>query len=189
MNVEHLMRKVRDAAQGGINSMSTGEALAASLVLNRPDWLETMGYTIAEALNRLDEDAVFSIIQAEKQWKQESDNVLHAQQLANEALKSAELFSTGSVDETIHLESELVTYADAPGYRNASFEFDVRRIGRDVSQRKHRIDLRIRPQDAESIVRHLLDVHRFAWSKTSGDGRPLDSKEGEQRPSWIGGNL
>lgn len=45
MNFNHLMQKVRDAASGGINAMSLGEALAAALVLNRSDWLAQMGYT------------------------------------------------------------------------------------------------------------------------------------------------
>lgn len=31
---------------------STGEKVAVALVLNRPDWLADMGYTIAEAVGR-----------------------------------------------------------------------------------------------------------------------------------------
>ena len=42
--------KVREAANGGIGHLSTGEALAAALVLNHADWLAKMGDTISEAL-------------------------------------------------------------------------------------------------------------------------------------------
>lgn len=52
--LQHIFEKSRAAKFGGFNSLSTGEKLAAALVLNRPDWLEAMGYTIAEAIDRLD---------------------------------------------------------------------------------------------------------------------------------------
>lgn len=50
----HIVEKARAAKHGGFNRLSTGEKLAAALVLNRPDWLDSMGYTIAEAIDRLD---------------------------------------------------------------------------------------------------------------------------------------
>ena len=37
-------------------ALSTGEALAAALILNRPEWLANMRYTICEAIDRLDGD-------------------------------------------------------------------------------------------------------------------------------------
>ncbi|WP_206630295.1 hypothetical protein, partial [Mesorhizobium sp. M5C.F.Ca.IN.020.32.2.1] len=33
--------------------LSTGEKLAAALVLNRPDWLAEMNYTLAETIERV----------------------------------------------------------------------------------------------------------------------------------------
>lgn len=55
MNAEfrHMLAKCRDARAGGWGVLSTGEKLAAALVLNRPDWLQEQGYTIAEALDRI----------------------------------------------------------------------------------------------------------------------------------------
>ena len=50
---DHLVMKAREAMAGNINVLSTGEALAAALVLNRFDWLSEMGYTITEALDRI----------------------------------------------------------------------------------------------------------------------------------------
>jgi hypothetical protein len=41
-DLAHILAKTRDAAVGGIGALSTGEALAAALVLNRTDWLATM---------------------------------------------------------------------------------------------------------------------------------------------------
>ncbi len=42
----------------GTGPLSTGEALTAALVLNRHDWLTEMDYTIAQALDRIDEDTI-----------------------------------------------------------------------------------------------------------------------------------
>jgi len=53
---EHLLRKAQDAKAGGRNAwnvMSTGEKLAVAMALNKPEWLEAMGYTMLEALARI----------------------------------------------------------------------------------------------------------------------------------------
>lgn len=189
MKLEHLMQKVRAAAESGIGTMSTGEALFAALVLNRHDWLARMDYTIAEALDRIDDDMVPLISHAAKQWARENERSTQARRIATEEVAAANLLNTDSPDETIDFASELVTYGSAPGYRDASLVFDVRRIGEGVSKRQFRIDLRVRPQDAETIVRHLLEVHRLAWSRKDADGRPLDAKTDEHKPRWIEGSL
>lgn len=52
---KHLLGKARDATVGGREAwavMSTGEKVAVALVLNRPDWLNEMRYTLAEAIER-----------------------------------------------------------------------------------------------------------------------------------------
>lgn len=52
----HLLSKVRDAATGGKDAwavQSTGEKLAVAVALNRFDWLQSTGYTMAEAINRI----------------------------------------------------------------------------------------------------------------------------------------
>lgn len=51
--LEHLVMKSRHAARGGFGCLSTGEKLAAALILNRSDWLNSMSYTIVEAIVRI----------------------------------------------------------------------------------------------------------------------------------------
>ena len=43
----------RDARDGGLNALSTGERIVAALVLNRPEWLAQLGCTMAEAVDRI----------------------------------------------------------------------------------------------------------------------------------------
>ena len=51
--LEQIIEKSRAARDGHFNVLSTGEKLAAALVLNRPDWLAEMDYTIVEAIERV----------------------------------------------------------------------------------------------------------------------------------------
>lgn len=51
----HPLSKARDAKMGGREAwsvQSTGEKVAVALVLNRPDWLADMDYTLPEAIER-----------------------------------------------------------------------------------------------------------------------------------------
>ena len=48
-----LLDKCRNARDEGLDCLSTGEQIAAALVLNRPEWLTQMGYTLAEAVDRI----------------------------------------------------------------------------------------------------------------------------------------
>lgn len=49
----HIVSKAREAKHGGFSVLSTGEKLAAALVLNRADWLASLDYTMAEAIDRV----------------------------------------------------------------------------------------------------------------------------------------
>jgi hypothetical protein len=52
---DHLLTKARDARLGGREAwrvQSTGEKVAVALVLNRADWLASIDYTLAEAIER-----------------------------------------------------------------------------------------------------------------------------------------
>lgn len=58
----HIARVAMAAdVMGEPGPLSTGEALAAALVLNRADWLDRMDYTIPEALRRLGPEWVAEI--------------------------------------------------------------------------------------------------------------------------------
>lgn len=52
--------------EDGPGALSTGEALAAALILNRPEWLANMRYTICEAIDRLDPPVVERLRKAER---------------------------------------------------------------------------------------------------------------------------
>jgi hypothetical protein len=57
----HLLSKARQAMRCGRCAwavQSTGEKVAVALVLNRSDWLEELGYTIAEAIERVGQEWV-----------------------------------------------------------------------------------------------------------------------------------
>ena len=71
---EHLLRKSRDAKRGGHEAwsvQSTGEKVAVALVLNRADWLSTIQYTIAEAIERSGIEWVAMIPQVARQLAEE----------------------------------------------------------------------------------------------------------------------
>lgn len=72
-DLHHILTKSRDAARGGFRALSTGEKLAAALVLNRADWLAEMNYTIAEALDRIGPEWARLVPEAERQLKVSGD--------------------------------------------------------------------------------------------------------------------
>lgn len=51
--IDHIICKSRDDKHGGFGVLSTGEKLATALVLSRADWLASMDYTMAEAIDRV----------------------------------------------------------------------------------------------------------------------------------------
>ena len=66
----HLLNKARQATRFGYCAwavQSTGEKVAVALVLNRADWLEEQGYTIADAIERAGHDWVSIIPQVARQ--------------------------------------------------------------------------------------------------------------------------
>lgn len=51
----HFLSKARDAQKGGKEAwavQSTGEKVAVALALNRADWLQSINYTLVEAIER-----------------------------------------------------------------------------------------------------------------------------------------
>ncbi|MFC3715189.1 hypothetical protein ACFONC_03365 [Luteimonas soli] len=180
--IEHLLSKTRDAqALGHPGPMSTGEALAVALILDRPDWLAEMDYTLADAIGRIDRGWLAAIPEVAKQFRNERNEAAYAAAVKAKADKLAEV--TGGDDERLDFAAELVTYGHAPGYRDATLVFNLRPIGRG-ERPAFRADIRIRPEDGEAIVSHILDVHRSAWGRSTGRP-PIDVKPDETRPRWI----
>lgn len=67
MNLHRIVEVARAARRmGETGHLSTGEALTAALVLNRGDWLARMGYTMAEAIDRVDGDTLPLLRDAER---------------------------------------------------------------------------------------------------------------------------
>ena len=69
-----LLNKARQAMRCGHCAwavQSTGEKIAVALVLNRADWLEELGYTLAEAVERIGQDWVAVITQVAHQLAKE----------------------------------------------------------------------------------------------------------------------
>lgn len=63
MDLQTLLKKVRYALEeGGTGALSTGEAIAVALVLNRADWLKARGYTMAEAIELIHAEGWISAI-------------------------------------------------------------------------------------------------------------------------------
>jgi len=74
-DLHHIVTKARDAKRGGFSVLSTGEKLAAALTLNRFDWLTQMGYTIAEAIERIGPSWTALIPDAAKQLEPGIDSI------------------------------------------------------------------------------------------------------------------
>ncbi len=71
----HLLHKARNAMRCGRGAwavQSTGEKVAVALVLNRADWLEEFGYTLAEAIERAGQEWVAVIPQIARQLGDEN---------------------------------------------------------------------------------------------------------------------
>jgi hypothetical protein len=70
----HLLNKASQAMRCGRSAwavQSTGEKVAVALVLNRADWLEELGYTIAEAIERAGQEWVTMIPKIARQLAEE----------------------------------------------------------------------------------------------------------------------
>lgn len=180
--IEHLLSKASHAhALGRPGPLSTGEALAVALILDRPDWLAELDYTLAEAIERVGAEWLAAIPEVARQFRRARDEAAYA---AAEQAKAAKLAEVArDEDDGLDFTAELVTYGNAPGYRDATLVFNLRPIGREQKP-SFRADIRIRPEDGEAIVSHILDVHRLAWGRSSAQ-QPIDVKAGETRPRWI----
>lgn len=180
---KHMLSKARDAAAGGINAMSKGEALAAALVLNRPDWLDAMNHTIAEAIDSIGPEWAILVPAVAKEFERDAQTAAYASAERTRLARHDEFASRQQADDELDFSAKLITYGDAPGYRDVTFTFDLEPVGEN-QRPTVRASIRIRPEDGERIVEHITGVHRLAWDRSNG-GRPIDAKPDEKRPRWI----
>lgn len=71
---KHFLSKARDAKRGGRDAwavQSTGEKVAVALALNQPDWLASMNYTLAEAIERTGPEWLALIPRVERELRDE----------------------------------------------------------------------------------------------------------------------
>lgn len=177
-----MLRVSLAAERGSFGVLSTGEKLAAAMVLNRHDWLAEMDYTIGDAIRRLGRDWVDLVPKVASAVAEELERVHEAATVADTALKIAALKSVdrGSDRETtVDLQGKFVTHVYAPGYRDIGLVLTLSdQEGRELIRSK----INLTAADAEAIAESVRDVQKAAWRR----GPPLDAKEGEQRPHWLG---
>lgn len=78
--------------------------------------------------------------------------------------------------------AKLVTYGEAPGYRDVRLTFDCEVIGSDREDvGPVRICLSVSAEDGLSVMDHIKQVHQSAWRR----GRPIDAKDHEVAPRWA----
>lgn len=179
--IDHLVACARSADVAGRTTYhSTGEALAAALILDRSDWLRTMGYTMVEAIDRLDADWLALLPEATRRFQD-------VRAAANEALADGEatatleqLVGTATVGEPVEFDAKLLTAGSASGYRSATLRFAL--TARRLESAPTLIaELSIGAEDSAAVLAHFMDVHRQAWR----GGEPIDVRAGDQKPSWL----
>jgi hypothetical protein len=69
--MSNILSKIRQASQSDCTGLPTAEALIAALVLDRPDWLLDMKFTIPEALDRIGPEWAAAIPGLARIWEQE----------------------------------------------------------------------------------------------------------------------
>ena len=71
--LQQIIDKSRAARDGHFGVLSTGEKLAAALVLNRADLLASVNYTMAEAIERVGADWLARIPEAARVLEYEAE--------------------------------------------------------------------------------------------------------------------
>ncbi|WP_372364204.1 hypothetical protein ACCQ07_22065 (plasmid) [Xanthomonas sp. NCPPB 3583] len=179
--LQHILAKSRAAAAGDLGVLSTGEQIAASLALNRPDWLVDMGYSLAEAIDRLSADWLAQIPEAARQLVDEATAEKEAHAI-DEQQRQLDALLEAPRDEPVRLLAEFVTHGNAPGYRDVDLHLRVTPLYFHPQAEPRLLALRLRPDDALPIIESISSVHAFAWRNELG---PIDRREGELRPSWV----
>jgi hypothetical protein len=119
-----------------------------------------MGCTIPEALGRLGDDLIPLIPQIAKMVAAADAVMADARDSARQQTVLEDLSAN---QEVVDVNTTLVTYGNAPDYRDVSLTFDLQRF---QSTQTHRVCLRVTAKDGLAILRHIVDVNRFAWRQS-----------------------
>lgn len=183
-HLTHMVSSALSASRNGYGALSTGEALAAALILNDYAALTDQGMTIAEALDRVGPDWAALIPVASKRALAQLDDV---EQTRRQALKedADQRFVNFAADgEPVDLEAKFVTHGDAPGYRDAYITLKLVPLGSKMDgPRTVTATVRLNAVDSAKMAQSILDIHRLAWRSGC---RPIDAEKTETRPNWLG---
>lgn len=182
-HLTHLVSSALAAARRGYGALSTGEAIAAALILNDHAVLADRGMTIAEALDRVGPHWSVLIPTASKRVLVQLDDVEQTRHQVKKQ-KADKSFVDLAVDgEPIDLEAKFITYGEAPGYRDAYITLKLVPLGSKLDGPKTvTATVRLDTVDSAKVAQSIIDIHQLAWRPGN---RPIDAEESETRPSWL----
>lgn len=183
-NLTHMVSSALAAARSGYGALSTGEALAAALILNDHTALAERGTTIAEALDRVGPDWSALIPAASKRVAAQLDDVEQTRRQIKRQDADKKFVDYASDGEPVDLEAKFVTYGEAPGYRDAYITLKLVPLGSTMDGPKTvTATVRLDAIDSAKVAQSIIDIHQLAWR---AGNRPIDAKETETRPTWLG---
>ena len=183
-HLTHMISSALAAARRGYGTLSTGEALAAALILNDHAVLSDSGMTIAEALDRVGPDWSALIPTASKRVLAQLDDVEQTRRKVKKQEADTRFVNFSADGEPVDLEAKFVTYGEAPGYRDAYITFKLVPIGSEMDGPKTvTATVRLNAIDSAKVAQSIIDIHQLAWR---AGNRPIDAEETESRPSWLG---
>jgi len=90
----------------------------------------------------------------------------------------------GTLRHGDHVSAKLVSYGNAPGYRDVTLTFDCEVVGEELQTvGPVRLELSLDAADGVGVMQHVQEVHAFAWRNT--EEGPLDLRAGERQPRWV----
>lgn len=184
--MDHLTDMVSSAlaaSRKGYGALSTGEALAAALILNDHAALADQGMTIAEALDRVGPDWAVLLPAATKRVLAQLDDVEQTRRQIRKAKADQRFVDFAAAAEPVDLQAKFVTHGDAPGYRDAYITLKLVPLGSMMDGPETvTATVRLDAVDSAKVAQSILDIHRLAWRPGY---RPIDAEISEPRPNWL----
>lgn len=182
-HLTHMVSSALTAARSGYGTLSTGEALAAALILNDHAVLVDREMTIAEALDRVGPDWSALIPTASKRVLAQLDDLEQTRRQVKKQEADERFVDFAADDEPVDLEAKFVTYGEAPGYRDAYITLKLVPLGSEMDGPKTvTATVRLNAVDSAKVAQSIFDIHQLAWR---AGNRPIDAKDSEKRPSWL----
>ncbi|MCK7552787.1 hypothetical protein [Marinobacter goseongensis] len=182
-NLTQMVSSALAAARKGYGTLSTGEALAAALILNDHAVLADRGMTIPEALDRIGPDWSALIPEASKRVAAQLDDVEQTRRQVKKQEADQRFVDFAEDGEPVELEAKFITYGEAPGYRDAYLTLKLVPLGSEMDGPKTvTATVRLDAIDSAKVAQSIIDIHQLAWR---AGHRPIDANETETRPGWL----